>query len=290
MGCRFILPMAGFLKKTVLLLIIIYAAVISPDRLDAYILESPHILYLAEKKMGGAATLKVVQNLTYYNQENPPAQVQETLSYRLPSEFRSDIVTVEMSRIYAFSNYSAVTITNEKTTSIVEDLLEYYKEPLLFRNRQLLGERLAFLGIQTSKVSLGRFGHQICYIIGAMYPDETMPQLWIGKDSFLPVRFLLPDQSDPDQEKIVEFRYLSWMKTENIWYPMQVQTYIDEVLIRTAEAASIQVNVTFEDRFFDVNQLQNIYPPASAAPYEETQTDELDDVQQSIEDLKRRFD
>ena len=282
--------MTGFLKTTILLYVFIFFAVVSPDRLNAYILEGPHILYLAEKKMGATGTFQVFQNLSYYNQQDPPAQVQETLSYRIPSEFRSDIVTDEMSRIYVFSNYNALTVTNENTTSIVEDLLAYYKEPLLFRNRQLLGERLAFLGIQVGMVSLGRFENQICYIIGAMYPDETMPQLWFGKESFLPVRLLLPDQSDPDQEKIVEFRYLSWMKTENIWYPMQVETYIDDVLIRKAEAASIQLNVTFDDHFFDVNHLQTIYPPASVAPYEESQTDDLDDVQQSIEDLKRRFD
>jgi outer membrane lipoprotein-sorting protein len=282
--------MAGFLNKTVLLYGLVFFAVIFPERLNAYILEGPHILYLAEKKMGAPETLRVLQNLTYYNEQDPPAQVQETLSYRLPGEFRSDIVTDETSRIYVFSNYNAVTITDEKTASIVEDLLEYYKDPLLFRSREILEERLGFLGVPVTTVSLGRFENQICYIIGAMYPDETLPQIWIEKETFLPVRFLLPDQSDPDQEKIIEFRYLSWMKTEKIWYPMQVETYIDDELIRKADAASIEINVPFDDRFFDVNHLQTIYPPASAAPYEENQTDELDDVQQSIEDLKRRFD
>jgi hypothetical protein len=71
---------------------------------------------------------------------------------------------------------------------------------------------------------------------------------------------------------------------------MRIETYIDNNLIRTADALSVKLNSKFVDHFFNINHLQSIYPHAAPDPYRQNQSDELEDVQQSIENLKRRFD
>ncbi|MFH2066078.1 MAG: hypothetical protein ABIK15_12830 [Pseudomonadota bacterium] len=290
MGCKIHYLLVKWLKGIVLFNLFLQFFILSPGNLCAYILEGPHILHLAVIKMGAPVNIRVSQNLTFHDQQDPPPTLQETISYHLPEQFRSDIITEEMSKIYVFSHDHAITIINEKTSSTADTLLQYYKDPLLFQNRQLLEDRLIFLGINVAVTSLDRFENQIYYVIGAVNPDKPLPQLWIGKESFLPARFLILDQSDPNHEKIVEFRYLNWMKTEKKWYPMRIETYIDNNLIRTADALSVRLNSGFDDHFFNIKHLQTIYPPATPAPYEKNQTDDLEDVQQSIENLKRRFD
>jgi hypothetical protein len=280
------------LKKIVLFHLLCQFLALSPGTVNAYILEGPHILYRVVKNMRAPASLSVLQNLTVHGFDDPEnsSVFQETVNYQFPEQFRSDIFTDEMSKIYVFSHYDAITIINEKTSSTDDNLLDYYKDPLLFRNRQLLEDRLVFFGVDISTTSLGRFQNRLFYIIGAVYPDETLPQIWIEKESFLPTRLLVLDQSDPYLEKIVEFRYLNWMKTEKTWYPMRIETYIDNKLLQTIDATTIKLNTDYDDNFFNITHLQNMYPPVAPDPYENNETDELEDVQQSIEDLKRRFD
>jgi hypothetical protein len=289
MGCKNHY-MLVILLKSALFFLLFQIEILSPEVTGAYILEVPQILNLSIKKMGAPANFSVTQNLTLYDNPDIPEVLQETINYKLPEQFRSDIITENMSKIYLFSRDTAITIVNKKISSTVEDPMEYYKDPFLFQNPELMKGRLVFLGIDLAVSSLGRFKNQFFYVIGAVYPDKTRPQLWIEKESFLPTRFLILDQTDPNRKKNIEFRYLNWMKTENAYYPMRIETYIDDILFRTIDALSVKLNSDYDDNFFNIRHLQTAYPLKASDSYEQNQTDELKDVQQSIEDLKRRFD
>lgn len=290
MGCKNHYMLVILLKRILLFPLFFLIVILSPEMAGAYILEVPHILDLTIKKMGAPATLSVIQNLMLHDNPDNPEVFKETINYKLPEQFRSDIITEDMSKIYLFSHNNAITIVNKKISSTVEDLNQYYKDPLLFQNPELLKDRLVFLGIDVAISSLGRFKNQFFYVIGAVYPDKTRPQLWIEKESFLPTRFLILDQTDPNRKKNIEFRYLNWMKTENSHYPMRIETYIDDTLHRTIDALSVTLNSDYDDDFFNIRHLQTAYPSKASDAFEQSQPDELKDVQQSIEDLKRRFD
>jgi hypothetical protein len=290
MGCKNHYMLVILLKRMVLFHLLFHIVILSPGTAGAYILKVPHILDLAIKKMGAPTTFSVTQNLTLHDNPDNPEVFQETINYKLPESFRSDIITEDMSKIYLFSHNNAITIVNKNISSTVEDLNQYYKDPLLFQNPELLKDRLVFLGIDVAISSLGRFKNQFFYVIGAVYPDKTRPQLWIEKESFLPTRFLILDQTDPNRKKIIEFRYLNWTKTENSYYPMRIETDVDDKLLRTIDALSVKLNSDYDDNFFNISHLQTAYPQKAPGSYEQNQTDELKDVQQSIEDLKRRFD
>ena len=259
---------------------------------NAYVLQGNHILHLAVKKIESRSNLSAVQTLTIYESDSngANAEFEETVNYNFPKQFRSDLLTGQTSKIHIFSKNEAITIFNNTISSNPESELDHYKDLLLFRNRSLLEERLALLGVDISISSLGRFQNRIFYIVGAKYPDETLPQVWIEKETFLPTRYLLVEKSKSAIDSIIEFRYLSWMKTEKTWYPMRVETYVDEKLVRTIDVKSIDTNPIFKNDLFDIAHLKTLYPSVTPDPYDRNKADALEEVQQSIEDFKKRFE
>jgi outer membrane lipoprotein-sorting protein len=262
---------------------------------NAYVLQGNHILYLAVKKIESSSNLSAVQTLTIYESDSNGAntEFEETVNYNFPKQFRSDLLTGQASKIHIFSKNEAITIFNNTISSNPESELDHYKDLLLFRNRSLLEERLALLGVDISISSLGRFQNRIFYIVGAKYPDETLPQVWIEKETFLPTRYLLVEKSKSTIDSIIEFRYLSWMKTEKTWYPMRIETYVDEKLVRTIDVKRIDTNPVFEKDLFDIAPLKTLYPsvtPDPSDPSDRKEVDDLEEVQQSIEDFKKRFE
>jgi outer membrane lipoprotein-sorting protein len=45
-------------------------------------------------------------------------------------------------------------------------------------------------GVNTRLVTLGRYLHYLCWVVGSKAEDPERPQLWVDKDTFLPVRFV----------------------------------------------------------------------------------------------------
>jgi len=259
---------------------------------DAYVLAGNHILYRAVKKLKSRSNLSATQILTIYENDfqGTTAEFEETVHYNFPEQFRSDLLSGQTNKIHVFSKNEAITILNDTISSNPESGLDHYKDLLLFRDRNLLEERLALLGVDIFISSLGRFQNRIFYIVGAKYPDETLPQIWIEKETFLPTRYLLVERSESDIDSIIEFRYLSWMKTEKTWYPMRIEIYVDEKLVRTINVTSIDTNPVFEKALFDIAHLQTVYPSVTPDLYDRNETDDLEEVKQSIEDFKKRFD
>ena len=91
-----------------------------------------------------------------------------------------------------------------------------------------LGNARAYLGeagIDASVISLGRTGTFVCWVIGAKAEDNTKPQLWIDKDTFLPVR-VLTFEGEP--RRAVEWRMDGYDRAYGAAFPRQLEQRIED--------------------------------------------------------------
>ena len=258
----------------------------------AYVLHGYHLLDLMRREMGTARSLQVVQKLTIQESVLPTdaVAVQETLSYRFPVAFRSEFASAAGEHIQIFSNGKALTVVDGRIVSDTESELDHYKDIFLFNTRELLINRLSQLGVAVDVSSLGRFQGRIAYVLGAQYPDETVPQLWLDKETFRPVRWLLKPASAGTLSEALEVRYGDWRKVSSIWYPERIEFYQGDRLLRRMQVQRTRVNPAFSKRLFDVAYLKSIYPYAAVPPPEQGESGAKNDVQRTIDRFRKLFE
>ncbi|MGB8425747.1 MAG: hypothetical protein WCD88_08185 [Desulfobacterales bacterium] len=116
----------------------------------AYVLHGYHLLDLMRREMGSARSLQVVQDLSIQPGTLSPDDgrtVQETLSYRFPTAFRSEFTAADGEHIRVFSNGRSVTVVDRRIVSDAEGELDRFKDIFLYNTRDLLKKRLAELGV-----------------------------------------------------------------------------------------------------------------------------------------------
>ncbi len=259
---------------------------------NAYVLKGPHILDLMTKRYGKATSLLVSQKLIFHD-SNPVksgTQVGETLRCIFPTACRSDIVSEDFKKIHVLSEDKSLTIIDEKVVDGYENRYDRYKDLLLFRSRTLLQSKLPMVGVNVSISSIGRFQGKLAYIIGAKYPDETVPQIWVNKETFRPFRWIITGNSKEGPEDSLEVRYLEWREVDSIWYPMRIEFFRNHVLCREILVQNIRVNPSLPRELFDIDHLKSIYPPIAASMPGQDETDELDEVQKTIEEFKKKYE
>ena len=252
---------AGSLRGCVIAML--SAAILAMVQLPAfgYVLEGPHLLWLMTHNSGKANTLVVHQTLMVYDSTLPGAieEISETLSYRFSDAFRSDSHSEKMNRIHVDTRDDTLTVYDEKVSLDDHHLFDRYKDLLLFRSRVLLQERLATLGVNVGLTSLGRFEQAPVVILGAEYPDESLPQVWIDKQTFRPIRWLIPQTDANENTALFEIRYLQWQQFDGLWYPMQIQCFQDRQLIREMRVQTLAANEAISDDLFDIGYLRARY-------------------------------
>lgn len=283
--------MTGALNKTILCLTLTAVMLIyTPGQ--AYVLKGLHILDLMTSSLGSPRTLSVSHTLTLYDseQQEPEYDIEEMVRYLFPDQFRSDILSDNTTKIHVFSKNQALTVLDGKISTFSETGIDAYKDILLFRNRPMLETQLIKQGVDVSISSLGRFNGKIVYIVGATYPEEPKPQIWIEKETARPIRYIIKNPSGAEAEPFIEFRYSIWQQYFKIWYPEKIEFFIGEKLERIIDVNHVEVNVSMEQILFDLVQLQSDYPAASPENDNSQETDDLQEIQESIEDFKKRFE
>ena len=259
----------------------------------AYVLTGPHLLDLMIQKFGKADRLLVTQKLVlkHNSAEKGLIEFDETARYIFPDRFRSDTFSNALKRVHVYDGGSTLTIMDGRISSEPESGYDRYKDLLLYQSRRLLQNRLIRLGVDPEISSVGRFQNRLAYIIGAEYPDETRSQVWIDKASFKPIRWLLvrKEPTHTDNRSVLEFRYRTWRQTGSISYPMNIQIFQDDVLLREINAASLTVNPSFEAILFDIDFLMTQY---EADLSENTKSDDMGmgEVQKTIQEFKKRYE
>ena len=294
----------------------------------AYVLQGPHILQLVTEKMGRAKTLLVSQKVIFYNlqpqpelpdenvspeslkgvanqtdfqqerpadSENPtvrPAVIQldESLRYVFSEAFRSDIVSDDNQRIFVFKDGQTLTVIDGVISGVAETRFDLYKDLLLYRSRERLCERLLQLGIDVAISSLGKFEDRLAFVVGAEYPDETRPQVWIEMKTFQPLRLLIPGSSGPTGAGFLEIRYLRWQEIGKIWYPMQIVFMQDGKIVRAIEVNDYQVDPHFAKDVFDIARLKSEHRQSAVTPERPAENEGLSEVQKTIEEFKKIFE
>jgi hypothetical protein len=293
----------------------------------AYVLQGPHAIDLMIEKLGNAKSLFVSQKLIFYRVGSPstaeqPAtprdsnpsldsadsdftaqdlqpdessvtpqeqELEESLRFVFSKAFRSDATSVQSERIYVFDGVKDLTIADGKIIPAATNRFDLYKDLLLYRSRPALTERLFELGVDVSVSSLGRFEDKIAIVVGADYPDESLSQIWIDKETFLPIRWIIKD-SNGFASDTLEIRYNGWWKVGKTRYPSRIEFYQDGNLVRTSQAEKFEEDATFSKTLFDIEHLKMVYPLESAQPIQSPGSEEPSEVQKTIEEFKRIYE
>ena len=226
------------------------------------------------------------------NQEAPAMETLEfegSLRYVFERAFRSDARAPDSERIHIAAAGRTLTIIDGSIVPGAVNRFNLFKDILLYRSRESFAERLLQLGIDVSISSLGRFEDKIAFVLGANYPDESVNQLWIDKDTLLPLRLIVGGVAGADNSDKVEIRYLIWWKIDKTQYPSRIEFYQDDDLVRVSEAKNFEVNASFSRELFNIDRLTTMYPQASLQPTATEPVEEPSEIQKAIEDFKRIF-
>ena len=129
----------------------------------------------------------------------------------------------------------------------------------MLRRRALLNHRLVASGLDTAVTSLGREGEKIVYVLGAAYPDRSHPQIWIERETFHPLRLIVPGDGSGNGKADLEFRFNCWQQFAQLWYPLEIEVRRNGVIVRRIEVSSVRVAPDFEDGFFDPDRIRADY-------------------------------
>jgi hypothetical protein len=280
---RIILPGVGAL-------LLLFSAV---PAATGYVLPGPYLVRMMARGMGTASTLLVDQRQVLFGlSDNGQGQeITETLRYRFPLSLRADVTTAVARRIFIQQGSRQVTVLDGRVVPQADNRLDLYRDLLLVRSRTLLRNRLLRAGIDIEISSLGHDGPEVVYVLGASFPDATPAQLWIDKQRFLPVRWILyPRAAVSAGTQQIEFRFQKWEQLKGgIWYPMRVECYQNEILVREITVTSVRVNEPFEDALFNLEQFKQAAPRPEETPAVGKPSRELEEVQKTIEDFNKIY-
>jgi len=242
-------------------------------------------------KLGKARQVSVSQTLQFYGNANEasPRELKEVVHYRFPERFRADIQGDGTRRIHILNRGSALTIVDGRAEADTETRFDLYKDILLFRYRPLLEERLTRFGVDVSVSSVGRLEEELVYIVGALYPDTSVPQVWIDKGTFLPLRWIITRTTGGNHTDSLEVRYSQWGRFDDVHCPGRVDFLQGDRLVRRIQVDDVVVNGAFPDGLFDTEHLGSIYQSPVSPPSNPIETKALSEVQETIEDFGKIF-
>ena len=279
--------MRYFLKKSWIVFFCLAILVFGHAAINAYVLPGPYLLELMTQHLGGGDRLLVTQKLLVYDtdSETGMAEFNETLKFVFPETFRSDIDSEKVQRIHVLTKDSVLTVIDGKISDESDNPYDHYTDLLLFRSNKSLQKRLLDLGVNVRISSLGRFQNNTAYVLGAQYPDEDTPQVWLDRNTFRPVRWIMTRR--PTQR--LEVLYLNWQESNHTWYPMHIEFFFNGSLAREIYVQDIKVNPSFPADIFDIQQLKSQYPQQALTEPEKGAKEDMDEVQKTIEEFKKIY-
>ena len=245
----------------------------------------------------GSANLTQVQPAVAEQTDSSPElletiQLDESLKYLFSEAFRSDIVSESNQRVFVSNQGQTITVIDGVISGAAESQFNVYKDLLLYRSREALSERLSNLGIDISVSSLGRFDGRLALVIGAEFPDQTVPQVWIDKETFQPLGIIVFGAKSlySTPTGFLEIRYSNWQQIGKISYPMQIEFIQDGVTVRAIEVDDYQINPNFSKDVFDIVRLKLEYRQPNRTPDRTRESEGLSEVQKTIEEFKKIFE
>ncbi|MBI9076717.1 MAG: hypothetical protein JEZ02_15020 [Desulfatibacillum sp.] len=286
---------------------------------QAYVLPAEQVLEFMDKALGPAKGLTVTEQVTMYpsrvmgkpgdaespesgpvqeNQEQEitpaPVVLEGTISYKFPESFREEIRNTEGASIVVISPAGVAKVADSYLIAESEDQFDLFKEPLLYRNPQLLMARLRLAGVRTEICSLGYWQGKVAYVVGAQYPDESVPQLWIEKNTFLPIRFIVTRWVPGRSRDSLEVRYEDWQgllvqegKKIQHRYPGRIAFVQQGEVLSQRTLVNYAMNPAYPSDTFDVERVKKAYEWAPYLREETPLSREMEGVQDAMEDFRK---
>ena len=244
-------------------LVLVAVGLVPPPALRAYVLSGRHLLALMAEKRTVSQTLEVTQAVSQLPDGDAPrlaAALRETLYFSFPDRFRSDTLGEDYRRISIRTPQDTLVVVNGQIRSGAPERFEIYKDLLMINSREALETFLGQLEVDLNQTRLDRFAEDYCVVVGARDPLANTPQLWVHKDSFLPVRLMLPPSLLNPQEGALEVRYLDWGQIEGAIYPMLIQIYRKHQLFREMRVENLRADLPQDPLLFDAAALRATLP------------------------------
>ncbi len=266
-----------------------------------YVLKGPHILELMVKKLAGVQTLQVEQKVLVSDPDlsGEPVELDETLSFILPGQFRSDIRYEDTHRIHVHTHGSYLTIVDDAIVDERGGRFDRYKDLLLYTSRHTLHRALLMHGVDVGITSLGKMEDRVVYVIGAVYPDDSVSQLWVDKERLVPLRWInvFPSTDDSTDPERLEFIYRNWQDVDGVLYPMEIETLHRQQSVRRIRAIKVQANPVIAGELLNIVHLKTVYKEKEVVPKDgempNTDADPdagVDEVQRTLEDFRKKFE
>ena len=221
--------------------------------------QAPHLLHLVVQKVKRPTGFEVFQTKKFFTVENSEevyVELEEKLIYLNPNKLRSQIISETTTNFYVESGFEFIKISDGVVVSGDKLLVEKYTDILIYRNYETLLNQLAISGIDTSKVSFQRYDDKICYVIGSSQEKgKNFPGLWIEKETFLPVKYVIEKNSQR-----IEFLYSNWRKVSRTLYPMRVYIFLNDKFFAMIDVKTFDLRSNFSPAIFNIDHIESLYP------------------------------
>ena len=137
-----------------------------------------------------------------------------------------------------------------KTEEAVDDRKKWdygYRLLFLSHNQASFNRILIQLGIDIETVGLERFDGHVAYRIGKK--EAGYPKLFIDKDRLLPL-FIAYFPREMGPSRWTGIRFKGYQKTDNGWYPSEINRFEDGQLIERYSVLSLEANKATPPSFF----------------------------------------
>ncbi|MCK5696463.1 MAG: hypothetical protein KAH62_07735 [Desulfobacula sp.] len=255
---------------------------------EAFVPQTLHLLHLVIQKIKQPVGIQAYQTkkiLNYKDTGKGFAELEEKLIYAYPNQLRADIISDTMTSFSVESDFRFVKVMEGVIVSHEKPLVDLYTDILLYRDHESLLNQLDMAGIDTTKVSFQRYNDIICYVIGrSVEKDKPFAGLWIEKESFLPIKYVLEKNG-----WLVEFFYNKWQRVSKTWYPMQVSIFLDNQLFAMVHVRSFDLKSGFPSSLFDIEHIKQLYPENDPDFFDKN-LQEIDELDKRIEDFKKLYE
>ena len=107
------------------------------------------------------------------------------------------------------------------------------------------------LGVNTEVVSYARFDGRVAYLIGSKPWETDKAQLWIEKDTYLPLRLVTFQKGSDGKTAKLDVRYVGWgSPVGGAWYPQTIEFWRGEKLLRRSATQNVEHNVPTDATLF----------------------------------------
>lgn len=244
------------MSRSILVLIMILATLIGPNVAQSYILPSGFLIRsMLERRGIDVKDVSLQLTAEIPGQTGP---VEELLYIKRPDRMRL-VQKNEPSSIYIHREMACAAGPDKALLPIPCDFSRVMVSLLLPKGNELddmsgrVVSAISKAGIDTRIVSMSILDETPIYIIGAQPWETNKSQLWLDKNSYLPLRYTMIEKI-AETTTAFEMRFVEYGGAGGTLFPRIVEEYKDGVLTRRSEVSKAQFNQNLPESLFDLSK------------------------------------